>query len=112
MEIPGGKKTHFRHLLYFAFCRNQKAAEAARDICAIYGEDAITARTARDWFVKFKNGNFDLNDMPRSGRPTEFDEDNLKALLKENGRQTCRELAEKMNSNEFFYYEAIYLKVN
>ena len=99
MEIPGGKKTHFRHLLYFAFCRNQKAAEAAGDICAVYGEDAIAARTAQNWFTKFKNGNFDLNDMPRSGRPTEFDEDHLKALLKEDGRQTCRDLAEKMNSN-------------
>ena len=99
MDIPGGKKTHFRHLLYFAFRRGQKASEAAREICAVYGEDAIAERTARDWFAKFKNGNFDLEDTPRTGRPTEFDEDHLKTLVKEDGRQTCRELAEKMNSS-------------
>ncbi|KAK6732477.1 hypothetical protein RB195_016702 [Necator americanus] len=67
MDIPGGKKQHFRHLLYFAFRRGQKATEAARDICAVHGEDAITARTARNWFAKFKNGNFDLDDSLRSG---------------------------------------------
>ncbi|KAK6751516.1 hypothetical protein RB195_003109 [Necator americanus] len=96
MDIPGGKKQHFRHLLYFAFRRGQKATEAARDICAVYGEDAITARTARNWFAKFKNGNFDLDDSLRSGRPSDFDEDSLKALLKEDDRRSSRELAEKM----------------
>ena len=35
--------------------------------------------------------------MPRSGRPSEFDEEHLEALLKENGHQTSRELGEKMN---------------
>ena len=32
MEHPEGKKQQFRHLLFFAFHRGQKAAEAARDI--------------------------------------------------------------------------------
>ena len=41
----------------------------------------------------------DLEDTPRTGRPTEFDEDHLKALVKQDGRQACRELAEKMNSS-------------
>ena len=35
--------------------------------------------------------------MPRTGKPSEFDEDHLKALLKEESRQTSRELAEKIN---------------
>ncbi|KAI4487169.1 hypothetical protein M0804_005318 [Polistes exclamans] len=35
--------------------------------------------------------------MSHSRRPSEFDEERLKSLLKENGRQTSRELAEKMN---------------
>ena len=40
---------------------------------------------------------FDIDNMPPSGRHSEFDEDHLKALLKEESRQTSRELAEKMN---------------
>ena len=52
---------------------------------------------ARKWFAKFKNGNFDIDNMPRSGRPSEFDEDHLKALLKEESHQTSCELAKKIN---------------
>ena len=101
MEYPGGKKQHFRHLLFFAFHRGQKAAKAARgDICMVYGEGVIGESTARKWFVKFKNGNFDIDDTARSGRPPEFDEDHLKALLKEKSRQSSRELAEKMNCDQ------------
>ena len=37
--------------------------------------------------------------MPHSGRPSEFDEDHLKALLKES-QQTSRKLAEKMNCDQ------------
>ena len=102
MEYPGGKKQHFRHLLFFAFYRGQKAAEAARDICMVYGEGVIGESTARKCskIAKFKNGNFDIDNTPRSGRPSEFDEDHLKALLKEESRQTSRQLAEKMNCNQ------------
>ena len=66
----------------------------------VYGEGVIGESTARNWFAKFKNGNFDINDTPRSGRPSEFDEDHLKALLKEESRQTSRKLAEKMNCDQ------------
>ena len=40
---------------------------------------------------------FDIDGMPHSGRPSEFDKDHLKALLKEESHQTSHELAEKMN---------------
>ncbi|UYV84040.1 hypothetical protein LAZ67_X000965 [Cordylochernes scorpioides] len=76
--------------------RGQKATEAARDICNVYGKGIIAERAAQKWFAKFKNGDLDLEDTPRSGRPSEFDEEHLKALLKEDGCQTTRELAEKM----------------
>ena len=77
MEYPGGKKQHFQHVLFFAF---QKAAEAARDICMVYGKGVIGESTARKWFAKLKNGNFDIDNMPRIGRPSEFHEDHLKAF--------------------------------
>ena len=100
MEYSGGKKQHFRHLLFFAFYRDQKVAEAARDICMVYGEGVIGESTVRKWFSKLKNGNFDIDDTLRSGRPSEFDEDHLKALLKKKSRQTSRELAEKINCDQ------------
>ena len=65
-------------------------------MCMVYGEGVIGKSTARKWFAKFKNGNFDIDDTPCSGRPSEFDEDHLKALLKEKSCQTSCELAEKI----------------
>ena len=56
----------------------------------MYGEGAIAERTARDWYAKFKNGNFYFKDAPRSGRPVEFDEERLNQLLHENSRQTTK----------------------
>ena len=46
---------------------------------------------------KVQKLNFEIDDMPRSGRPSAFDKDHLKALLKEESCQTSHELAEKMN---------------
>ena len=97
MECQVEKNVHFRHLLLFAFNRGFTAAKAAREICVVYGENAMAERTARYWFAKFKEENFDLKDAPRSGRPTELDEGQLNQLLHEDLRQTTRKLAERIN---------------
>ena len=99
MEYPGGKKQHFQHL-FFAFHQGQKTAEAAWAICMVYKEGVIGESMVRKWFAKFKNGNFDIDDTPHSERPSEFDEDHLKALLKEESCQTSCELAKKMNCDQ------------
>ena len=55
------------------FNRGAKAAEAVRNICAVYGDNAIGESTARKWFSRFKEDRFDINDTARSGRPSGFD---------------------------------------
>ena len=100
METPRDQKVHFRHLLFYGFRRGLNACETAREICAVYGEARVSNRIAQEWFAKFRMGCCDLEDAPRSGRPVEFDEDRLKALLKEDPRQTQRELAEKMGCDQ------------
>ena len=77
MECQVENNVRFICLLLFAFNHGSKAAKAARDICVVYGENAISERTACYWHAKFKNGNFDLKDAPRSGRPAELDEERL-----------------------------------
>ena len=63
-------------------------------------EGVIGKSTTRKWFVKFKNGNFDINDTPSSRKLSEFDKDHLKALLKKESHQTSRELAKKINCDQ------------
>ena len=69
-------------------------------VCMVNREGVIGKSMARKWFAKFKNGNFDIDDMLHSGRLSEFDKDHLKALLKEESHQTSRELSEKTNCNQ------------
>jgi len=45
MECQVNKNDYYGHILLFTFNRGCKAAKAARDICAVYGDDAITERT-------------------------------------------------------------------
>lgn len=92
MECQVEKKLHFRHLLLFHFNGQENASEAARNICKVYGEEAITERTAQKWFQKFREGIFNLDDAPRSGRPSDFDEETLNLLIHEDPRQSTRDL--------------------
>ena len=66
----------------------------------VYREGVIGKSMARKWFAKFKNGNFDIKNTGHSRRPSEFDKDHLKALLKEESCQTNCELVEKMNYDQ------------
>jgi hypothetical protein len=64
MECQVEKIEHFRHILLYEFNRDSEAAEAARNICAVYGKESIAERTAQKWFARFKQGNFDMSDTP------------------------------------------------
>ena len=59
------KLEHFRHILLFEFSRGVKAEEAARNICAMYEDNAIGESTTRKWFSPFKEDRFDFSDTPR-----------------------------------------------
>ena len=45
----------------------------------------------------FRSEDFDLKVVPRSGRPTEADDDKMKAMIENNRRSTTQEIAGKLN---------------
>ncbi|KFD49143.1 hypothetical protein M513_09967 [Trichuris suis] len=96
MECQVDKKEHLRHVLLFLYNGGLSALAAAEKIHAVYGEEPISDRAARKWFSRFREGNFDLSDSARSGRPSDFDKERLNALVHEDPRQSIRELAEKI----------------
>ena len=57
----------------------------------------LTERQCLNWFARFRSGDFDLKDALRSGRPTEVDDDKIKAMIENNRRSTTREISEKLN---------------
>ena len=97
MECQVEKLKHLRHILLFEFKRRAKAAEAARNIFAVCGDNAIGESTARNWFSRFKEHCFDVSDTQRSRRPSRFDEDRLNTLIHNDPCPCTRELANVMN---------------
>ena len=57
----------------------------------------MSSEIARICFPRFKEYHFDIRDSPRSGRPSRFDEDRLKTLIRIDPRQCTRELANMVN---------------
>jgi len=90
--------THLRHCMLFLFRQKINATEATRIICSVYG-DVLKVNKCQRWFRKFGSGNFDISDGPRSGRPTELDDDMLKAIVELDPRQSIQELSDKLNSS-------------
>ncbi|CAF1574535.1 unnamed protein product, partial [Didymodactylos carnosus] len=89
-------RREIRVLLLYEFFLGHKATEATNNICRTMGQDIISTRTAQRWFSRFDNGDFELDDSPRSGRPTEIDLDQLKQLIEDDPRLATRCVAKQL----------------
>src|SRR5262245_269587 len=78
------ENNHLRHCMLYEFRKRKKATGATAAICSVYGEDALSVRVCQQWFIKFRNNNFDLEDEQRPGNRLQFMSNDLQALLDEN----------------------------
>ena len=62
----------------------------------IYGEAAIIERTCHEQFQRFKNGDFDVEDLHSGGREKVFEDAELEALLDQDSCQNQEELARSL----------------
>ena len=83
MEIPDG---NFRHILLYYFQKGKNAVQARKKLYDVYGEKSLTDLQCQNWFSGFRSGDFHLKDAPRSGRPTEVDNDKIKAMIENHRR--------------------------
>jgi len=88
---------HLREILIFCFNWKKSTAEAHRMLVEVYGDIAPTDKSCREWFRCFKNGDFSVEDKPRSRQPKKFEDKELEALLEEDQSQMQEELAESLN---------------
>ena len=72
---------HLCELLNYFFNLKNFAAEAHRLLVETYGDTVLSERSCREWFQNFKNGEFDIEDKERSGRPKVYEDAKLGALL-------------------------------
>jgi len=71
----------------------KSAAEAHRMLSNTNGETAISEGTCHEWFQRFKNGDFYIEDRHSGGREKVFKDAELETLLHENSCQTQEELS-------------------
>ena len=57
----------------------------------IYGEAALSEISCREWFQKFKKGEFDIEHKERNGRPKVYEDAESEALLDQDLCQTQEE---------------------
>ena len=70
--VPNNR--HLREVLIFFFHSKKTEAEAHRELQKVYGDAALSEKTCRDWFRRFKDGDFDFDDHPHEGRPKTFED--------------------------------------
>ena len=91
-------KRHLRELLIYFFNLKKSTAEAHQLLVETYGKAAGSEISCRKWFQKFKNGEFDIEDKKRSGRPKVYEDAELEALL---DQYSCQTLEEQYNGQYF-----------
>ena len=68
-----------------------KAAKTTHNINNTLGPGTANERTGQWWFKKFSKGDKSLGDEERSGRPSEFDKDQLRAIIEADPLTTTKE---------------------
>ncbi|GFV71898.1 histone-lysine N-methyltransferase SETMAR [Trichonephila clavipes] len=84
--------------------KGKNAVQARKKLTDVYG-DVLTVLQCQNWFAKFRFGNFDVEDAPRSGRTIEADKDAIKALVDANRRITTREIGLRLNLSSLTVYD-------
>ena len=92
-------KQYFCGFLFYDFKSGESATASSRRINATFGDGTMSERKTQDWFRHFQNGNFNLEDSPRSGRPAQVDNDRLRQLIEADSRQTTRDLAQVLGAH-------------
>ena len=61
--VPNNRR--LREVLIFFFHSTKTVAEAHRELQKVHGDAALSEITCRDWFRRFKDGDFDVDDCLR-----------------------------------------------
>ena len=80
-------KFDLRCIMKYEFDKSNSATVATKNINKVYG-DTVSVRVCQQWFKKFRAGNFNIDDEPRTRRPTNLDDDVLQVEIEANPKTT------------------------
>ena len=85
-------RQQIRTIMYYEFCNKLSATECHQKMCESLGINTVSYDTVKVWFRKFKAGNFNIENEPRSGRPIEVDCEQLKQIIDQDRNISTRNI--------------------
>jgi hypothetical protein len=73
IDNPASCKIHA--VIRFLHAKNMSAEEIHRELCVVYSQNVINERTVRQWCRMFIDGQTNVHDEKRSGRPCVVSDD-------------------------------------
>jgi hypothetical protein len=70
MEIENPASCEIRSVIKFFNTKNVRSAEIYRQVCEVYGENAMSDEMVRIWCRMFSEGRTNVHDDDRSVRPS------------------------------------------
>ena len=86
-------KQHIWHIMPYYFMTGKNTIDTHKQICAVYGEGAVTDQKCQTWFAKFCDRDFSVYNTPQSGRLVKVDSNQIKTLIKNNQCSTTEKIA-------------------
>ncbi|XP_031514161.1 B-cell CLL/lymphoma 7 protein family member C isoform X1 [Papio anubis] len=101
MEMMLDKK-QIQAIFLFELKMGHKAAETHRNISNTFGPGTANKHTVQWWFKKFCKEDESLEDEEHNIRPSEIDNDQLKAIIEADPLKTTREVAQELSHRPFY----------
>lgn len=101
------KRMHVRTIMYYCWMRRLNGSQMSIEINEACGQDTVNERTCRRWIQKFNEGDFNLDDDERSGRPSlgeDFDA-GIKDYLQTFPRASVAEVATALGHSQSTIWE-------
>lgn len=86
-------KEQIRTIIYYEWCQRSKTSECLKNMTNNLSTLKLKDRTVRKWYSQFNNGNFDVKDAPRSGRPRVAESDEVVESIKLNPNNSAEDIA-------------------
>lgn len=97
-------KKHIRHCLLWLFDKDNSIScrDASKELKEVYPNEGFGQRACAMWLKRFRDGDKgvdDVDDEPRSGRPSTLNDEELRLLIEMDPKATVRELAEVLQKS-------------
>ena len=90
-------KSKISAIFEYKFRCGTNATEIARNANSMFGNGSSSHSTVSLWFVKFRSGDFSLENKPHGRPQSKVNNDKLKAIIESDTSQTTCELASKFS---------------